>query len=84
MIKIRKKECPSQLDTNCRTLVENDYKNEYVINCLLDMQYHKCCYCEKDLHLIGKTAMWVEHFIARTDDSFKDVNGNINWNALSA
>lgn len=84
MIKIRRTKCPPELDTNSQPLSEHDYTHDNVLTCLLNMQYHKCCYCEKDLQLIGQSAMWIEHFIARSDDCFKDVNGNINWSQVNA
>jgi uncharacterized protein (TIGR02646 family) len=86
MIKIhrRKVGCPPSLDTRNKTLVENDYKRNDVHDALLKMQHFKCCYCEKDLSRSGKSEIWVEHFVAKTDDSFKDAGGNINWNEANA
>lgn len=84
MIKIRRTACPNHLDTSHKILVENDYQNETVLDALLTMQHFKCCYCEKYLPLIGKSALWVDHFIARSDNSFKDAGGKINWNQANA
>lgn len=84
MIKIQRTSCPDCLDTTSNTLTPNDYKLTDVLNALLDMQHFKCCYCEKYLPVLGKTAKWVEHFIAKTDDSFKNANGITNWNRANA
>ncbi len=86
MIKIYRDrvDCPSRLDSSKRTLVKSDYKHDEVRDALLEMQLYKCCYCEKYLPLDGRTARWVEHFVAKTDDSFKYANGNTNWNKANA
>jgi len=86
MIKInrRRVDCPSSLNTSNKALVESDYAQNDVLDALLEMQHFKCCYCEKDLPSVGRSAMWVEHFVARTDDSFIDANGNTNWNEANA
>jgi len=86
MIKIdrRRVDCPPRLDSSQRTLVKSDYNHDEVLGALLKMQYSKCCYCEKNLLLLGKSERWVEHFVAKTNDSFKDARGNINWNEANA
>lgn len=86
MIKIdrNKVNCPSSLDTSQKRLTRNDYKKDDVIVALLEMQNHKCCFCERNLSKLGKTAKWVEHFIAKADKSFKYVTGRINWNKANA
>lgn len=84
MIKIRRIDCPSRLDSSNRTLVKSDYNHNEVLDALLAMQHFKCCYCEKDLSVLGKSERWVDHFVAKTDDSFKDAGGNINWNEANA
>jgi uncharacterized protein (TIGR02646 family) len=65
-------------------LVKSDYSHKAVVDALLKMQHFKCCYCEKDLSSVGKPERWVDHFVAKTDDSFKDAGGNINWNEANA
>lgn len=86
MIKINRDrvDCPPGLDTSNRDLVEGDYKHDDVLDALLEIQHFKCCYCEKYLPSVGKSAMWVEHFVARTDISFKDALGNTIWNEANA
>ncbi len=86
MIKIdrHKVNCPLSLDISNEDLVENDYKHDDVIDALFEIQHEKCCYCEKDLIPLGKTARWVEHVVARTDARFRDANGNTNWNEANA
>lgn len=84
MIRIKRTDCPNHLDTSHKILVENDYHNDTVLDALLKMQHFKCCYCEKYLPPLGKSAKWVDHFIARTDNSFKNAAGIINWNRANA
>lgn len=84
MIKIKRTSCPDCLDTTSRTLTENDYAQDDVVDALLDLQHFKCCYCEKSLPELGKTARWIEHFIPKTDDTFKNPDDSINWNLANA
>jgi len=79
MIKIQRIACPGCLDINIRNLIATDYSQDDVLEALLRMQYFKCCYCEKDLTKLGGSALWVEHFIAKDDNCFKDIHGNVNW-----
>jgi hypothetical protein len=84
MIKIERGLCPSRLDSTRRRLRSGDYHDPTVITGLLTMQHHKCCYCEKDLSKLGSSALWVDHFIAKTDESFMDSHGQTNWNLANA
>lgn len=86
MIKIDRDrvDCPPSLNRSNKALVESDYQRDDVLDALLQMQHLKCCYCEKDLSLVGKTAKWVDHFVARTDDSFKCANKKTDWNEANA
>jgi hypothetical protein len=84
MIKINRTACPDFLDTKRRKLGANDYAHQTVVDALLEMQYFKCCFCEKYLPDIGRTAQWVEHFIAKTSSRFKNANNSINWNQANA
>lgn len=83
MIKINRGDCPESLNSANRNLVENDYKKDDVISSLWAMQNQKCCYCEKSLTELGKSERWVEHFIPRTDNSFK-IAGATDWNRANA
>lgn len=86
MIKIdrHRVDCPHKLDSSNRILRESDYNHDEVIAALSEMQHFKCCYCEKDLKPLGRTEKWVEHFVAQSDESFKDSSGNIDWNKANA
>jgi uncharacterized protein (TIGR02646 family) len=76
--------CPSSLDTSTKDLVKGDYAKSDVLDALLEMQHFKCCYCEKDLSSLGKSERWIDHVVAKTDDSFKDVDGNTDWSEANA
>jgi 5-methylcytosine-specific restriction endonuclease McrA len=84
MIKIQRTISPQCLDTTSRTLTANDYAQDDVVVALLNMQHFKCCYCEKPLPELGRTANWVDHFVAKTDNSFINASGSINWNLANA
>ncbi len=77
MIIIKRTECPTSLDKHNNEFVENDYKKGDVIVALLDMQYRKCCYCEKSLKDNERTENEVEHFIPR--NALKDEYGSVQW-----
>ena len=80
MINIERTLKPTSLDSTIRRLIATSYSKDDVVDDLLELQHHKCCFCEKDLNQIGKSARWVEHFIAKDDDCFKDAQGNTDWN----
>lgn len=84
MIKIERTPCPNRLNTTNRNLTANDYKHSTVVSALIGMQHFKCCFCEKYLPELGRTARWVEHFIAKTDRRFRMANNQINWNQANA
>ena len=84
MIKIERGTCPPKLNSARRKLRANDYKDDMVKDALKTMQHGKCCYCEKDLSQVGRSAIWVDHFIAKTHNSFKDGEGLTNWNLANA
>lgn len=85
MIKINrhKVNCPPKLDSSQRTLVKGDYSHDTVKDALLNIQNSKCCYCEKSLLDLGPSERWVEHFVAKTDNSF--INAGItDWDKANA
>lgn len=77
MIKINRVNCPVSLNKDDSKFTEKDYKNEDVVKALLNMQYYKCCYCERDLKEHSDSEIEGEHYSPRS--SFKDQNGNIQW-----
>ena len=77
MIKINRVSCPPSLNKDDSEFVEKDYKKEAVVTALLQMQYYKCCYCERDLKDLSTTEREGEHYSPRS--SFKDQNGIIKW-----
>ena len=77
MIKINRVNCPVSLNKDDSKFTEKDYKNEDVVKALLNMQYYKCCYCERDLKELSDSEIEGEHYSPRS--SFKDQNGNIQW-----
>ncbi|OFX30688.1 MAG: hypothetical protein A2X08_07575 [Bacteroidetes bacterium GWA2_32_17] len=84
MISIERGACPDKLDTTRKKIAANDYQHDTVVSALLVMQHNKCCYCETDILKVGATARWVDHFIAKTDVSFKDCDGKTNWKLANA
>ena len=82
MISIYRTTTPDILDATKRNLGANVYKNDAVIEALLEMQNFKCCYCEKKLTDIGTSERWVEHVIAKSE--FKINEGTIDWNRANS
>jgi uncharacterized protein (TIGR02646 family) len=84
MIRINRCPCPCRLDTTQRALAAHDYRHHTVVKALKTMQHFKCCYCEIDISKVGSSALWVDHFIAKTNKCFNDVHGRTNWNLANA
>ena len=82
MINIRRGPCPDSLSSG-KTIKQNDYSNQDVKKELLNMQYHKCCWCEKDMRKLGQKEKWVEHLEPQTSKIFKE-KGKTNWNKANA
>lgn len=80
MIKIKRPEkCPDCLEKPPGEYSKADLGNEELRKGLLEMQYNKCCYCEKNITDSGRTGKNVEHYIPSSDAGFKDAEGNIRW-----
>lgn len=77
MIKIQRGDCPPVLSKSDNEFVKSDYNKPDVLSTLLEMQYRKCCYCERDIGSLPKTEREVDHFIPKS--VYKDNNGNIQW-----
>ncbi len=77
MIKILRRNCPQSLQKPNDQFVEDDYKKSDVLKTLLNMQYGKCCYCERYLLALSPTEREVDHFMPKS--SFKDSSGRPQW-----
>lgn len=76
MIKVNRCECPPSLNKLDSEIVKSDYSADDVVDALYNMQHSKCCYCEKDMSLLGSTSRHVEHYIPKR---FFEDNGETNW-----
>ena len=61
---------------------ENDYKKTDVRSAMKTMQYHKCCYCERNLKKEDEIEKEGEHFIPRSSDAHK-VGGIKQWHLVN-
>lgn len=77
MIKIQRASCPKCLSKPSSEFVKSDYNKAEVKSALKDMQYGKCCYCERKLTHLASTERAVDHYKPKIE--FKDENENILW-----
>lgn len=77
MIKIQRASCPECLSKPSSEFVESDYSKAEVKSALQNMQYGKCCYCERKLTHLASTEREVDHYKPKSE--FKDENENILW-----
>lgn len=61
---------------------ENDYRNQEVRTALKNMQFRKCCYCERNLDELDEIEKEGEHFVPRSSLSHK-INSITQWHLVN-
>jgi uncharacterized protein (TIGR02646 family) len=82
MIKIERTQCPTSLQKDPEQIRENDCNNDDVKTALMEMQYGKCCYCERKIRDLSATEREVEHYVPKS--SLKDMHGKIQWHLANS
>ena len=82
MIRINRIDCPQSLQKPPESIDKDDCNNDDVIQALMNMQYGKCCYCERNLKDLSKTERELDHYIPRS--SFRGEDGTFPWHLINA
>ena len=83
MISINRLSAPEFLTKRNDKFTENDYSHPTVRARLKEMQFYKCCYCERDLKEL-ESEIEGEHFISRKSPSHKNANNETQWHLVNA
>ena len=83
MISINRLSAPEFLTKRNDEFAENNYSHPTVRARLKEMQFYKCCYCERDLKEL-ESEIEGEHFIPRKSPSHKNANNETQWHLVNA